>query len=52
MRTLGVLLVLALGFLWLACETPQEVARERDTEYAPADGLDETRGWAEDDADR
>jgi hypothetical protein len=47
------MLLLLVGALGLGCETP-DAALEGDREYevAPADPVDETRRWAEDDIER
>ncbi len=49
-RVLGLLL---LGILWLGCQTALD-ARDRDPDYeaGPVDTMQETREWAEDDAER
>jgi hypothetical protein len=48
-----VLSLLPLGILWLGCQTSLD-ARERDREYdaSPVGTMEETRKWAEDDANR
>ena len=48
-----VLSLLLLGILWLGCQMPLD-ARERDqeSEAGPVDTMEETREWAEDDAER
>lgn len=45
--------LLPVGVLWLGCQSaPEEPAREPGSEPYPANPIDETRGWAEDDAER